>query len=128
MGVQVILEFVLVATLVEPSCLLAELQYFTLKDKYLPGQVYKALHAPDWSECLQVCAMSEGCVSYSFEKRKRSENCYLHACGFLNKCVAMDSVIASQGSVFQQLRPITVCINVSDPLLFTRCRYSLHVR
>ncbi|KAL9951437.1 hypothetical protein ACROYT_G044097 [Oculina patagonica] len=115
MDTKVILGFVLLATVLNSSFLSAKLQYFTLKDKYLPGYIYKSLQTSDWFDCLQACAISERCVSYSFEKRKRSENCHLHACGFLNKCVAVKTLLASQDSVFQQLRPIEDIQNSQPP-------------
>ncbi|KAJ7386329.1 hypothetical protein OS493_010743 [Desmophyllum pertusum] len=103
---RLILGFVLLANLLAPPCLLAnKLQYFTFEDRYLPGHIFKSLRTSDWSQCLQACSMSERCVSYSFDKRKPSENCDLHVCGFLNECNALDFLIASQDSVFQQLRP-----------------------
>lgn len=118
MDVNVVLWFVFLTTLLEPSYLLSKMQYFTVKDSYLPGYTYKSLRTAEWFQCLQACAMSEHCVSYSFQKWKTNKNCDLHSCGFVDECGALASLIALQGAVFHQLRPVEVGRRNSLPNVF----------
>ena len=94
---------------------LAQSSHFTLKDRFLPGLAFRKLSSQGWGHCLQACATNKRCTSYSFDKQKApNENCLLYECGFLNECAALDTLIFSKDCCFHQLRPVEVCVNLSE--------------
>ena len=83
---------------------------FTLEHRLFLGKTFGSVFTSDWLQCLQFCAENTRCLSYSFDKQAVGENCFVHECGFLDECAALDTLIFARESVFHQLQPVTVCI------------------
>lgn len=87
---------------------------FTLEHRLFLGKTFGSIFTSDWLQCLQSCAENTRCLSYSFDKQAVGENCFLHECGFLDECAALDKLIFARESVFHQLQPVTVCIHFKN--------------
>ena len=87
---------------------------FTVEHRLFLGKTFGSIFTSDWLQCLQSCAENTRCLSYSFDKQALGENCFLHECGFLDECAALDTLIFARESVFHQLQPVTVCIHFKN--------------
>ena len=79
--------------------------YSTHQNMYLPGYVMQRLRLDDWLQCLFVCANTEACISYNFDRR--SGMCEVNSRGVFDmgrKCHEERSLLFSQGLVFHQIR------------------------
>lgn len=100
------------------------LSYFTLENRLFLGKTFWSIFTSDWLQCLQSCAENTRCLSYSFDRQALDENCFLHECGFLDKCTALDTLVFARESVFHQLRPVTVCIHFKNEVESSLYNYS----
>ena len=97
---------------------------FTLEHRLFLGKTFGSIFTSDWLQCLQSCAENTRCLSYSFDKQALGENCFLHECGFLDECAALDTLIFARESVFHQLQPVTVCIHFKNKVESSLYNYS----
>lgn len=78
----------------------------TYQNRYLAGFVIKSLQLDDWLQCLMRCESVEECISYNFNPR--SGRCDINSRGITGskrqECLGEESLIFSQGSVFQQIK------------------------
>lgn len=78
----------------------------TYQNRYLAGFVIKSLQLDDWLQCLMTCESFPECISYNFNPRLR--RCDINSRGITGskgqQCLAEESLIFSQDSIFQQIK------------------------
>lgn len=80
--------------------------HLVVKDHVLVGHAFQTIRTSDWLSCLQACSADPRCASYNVNKHK---SCELNDSGIEDKCDPNESLIHSDGAIFQQLRKVHIC-------------------